>query len=86
MKIRWGNCVYLRRVSIIMAKIHSPAVAGQFYPADADTLKTVVDGFIDAVYVTGGAQSDLFYRGADGTAHGGYVDDKPHKLVVWTKK
>ena len=31
-----------------MAKIHSPAVAGQFYPADADTLKTVVDGFIDA--------------------------------------
>ena len=42
--------------------------------------------FIDAVYVTGGAQSDLFYRGADGTAHGGYVDDKPHKLVVWTKK
>lgn len=50
----------------------------------ADAL--VEDGFIDAVYVTGGAQSDLFYRGADGTAHGGYVDDKPHKLVVWTKK
>ena len=42
-------------------------------------------GFIDAVYVTGGTQPDLFYRDSNGTAHGCYVDDKPHKLVVWTK-
>ncbi len=49
----------------------------------ADAL--VEEGFIDAVYVTGGAQPDLFYRDTDGSAHGGYVDDKPHKLVVWTK-
>ena len=43
-------------------------------------------GFIDAVYVTGGIQPDLFYRDSNGTAHGCYVDDKPHKLIVWTKQ
>ena len=32
----------------IMTKVHSPAVAGQFYPSDADTLKAVVDGFLDS--------------------------------------
>lgn len=48
----------------------------------ADAL--VEDGFIDAIYVTGGTQPDLFYREEDGKAHGWYVDDKPHKLVVWT--
>lgn len=42
-------------------------------------------GFIDAVYVTGGSQPELFYRTADGTAYGNYIDDKPHKLVVWTR-
>ena len=42
-------------------------------------------GFADAIYITGGSQPDLFYRTQDGTAHGGYIDDKPHKLVVWTK-
>ena len=31
-----------------MTKVHSPAVAGQFYPSDADTLKAVVDGFLDS--------------------------------------
>lgn len=41
-------------------------------------------GFIDAVYVTGGTQPDLFYRSDDGTPRGTYIDDKPHKLVVWT--
>ena len=50
----------------------------------ADAL--IEDGFIDAVYVTGGAQADLFFREADGTAHGSYTDDKPHKLVVWTRQ
>lgn len=29
-------------------KIHMPAVAGQFYPADAGTLKEIVDGFLDS--------------------------------------
>ncbi|MBR4298159.1 MAG: hypothetical protein IKT59_00410 [Bacteroidales bacterium] len=42
-------------------------------------------GFIDAIYITGGKQPDLFYRTADGTPHGSYVDDKPHELVVWTR-
>ena len=42
-------------------------------------------GFIDAIYITGGAQPNLFYRTEDGTAHGHYIDDKPHDLVVWTK-
>jgi hypothetical protein len=42
-------------------------------------------GFIDAIYITGGKQSDLFYRTANGTAHGSYTDDKPHELIVWTR-
>lgn len=42
-------------------------------------------GFIDAVYVTGGTQPELFYRDSCGTAHGRYTDDKPHKLVIWTR-
>ena len=42
-------------------------------------------GFIDAIYVTGGKQPDLFYRTEDGTLHGSYVDDKPHEIIVWTK-
>ena len=42
-------------------------------------------GFIDAVYITGGSQPNLFYRTEDGTAHGHYIDDKPHELIVWTK-
>ena len=42
-------------------------------------------GFIDAIYITGGKQPDLFYRTEDGTIHGSYVDDKPHEMIVWTK-
>ena len=42
-------------------------------------------GFLDAIYITGGSQSDLFYRTEDGISHGAYIDDKPHKLIVWTK-
>ena len=42
-------------------------------------------GFIDAIYITGGTQPNLFYRTEDGTAHGHYLDDKPHELIVWTK-
>lgn len=42
-------------------------------------------GFIDAIYITGGSQSDRFYRQSDGTSHGSYIDGKPHELVVWTK-
>ena len=42
-------------------------------------------GFIDAIYITGGTQPNLFYRTEDGTAHGHYIDDKPHDLIVWTK-
>lgn len=42
-------------------------------------------GFIDAIYITGGSQPDLFYRTEDGTAHGQYIDDKPHELIVWTR-
>ena len=29
------------------------------------------------------AQPQLFFRSHDGTPQGRYVDDKPHKLVVW---
>lgn len=42
-------------------------------------------GFIDAIYITGGSQPDLFYRKEDGTSHGEYIDPKPHDLIVWTK-
>ena len=31
-----------------MVQIHQPAVAGQFYPADAETLTTIVEGFLDS--------------------------------------
>ncbi len=58
--------------------------------SNAETLYGFADalieyGFIDAVYVTGGAQPELFYRDADGLPHGSYTDDKPHKMVVWTR-
>ena len=43
-------------------------------------------GFVDAIYVTGGAQPSLFYRDEEGNAHGTYVDDKPHRMVVWKKR
>lgn len=42
-------------------------------------------GFIDAIYITGGSQPNLFYRTEDGTSHGHYLDDKPHELIVWAK-
>ena len=42
-------------------------------------------GFIDAIYITGGSQPNLFYRAADGTSHGEYIDDKPHDMIVWTR-
>ena len=76
------RCVYARdeRGRLYFVETAYPETLYGF----ADAL--VEDGFIDAVYVTGGAQPDLFYRETDGTAHGGYVDDKPHKLVVWTGK
>ena len=51
--------------------------------AFADAL--IEHGFIDAIYITGGKQPDLFYRTSDGTAHGSYTDDKPHELIVWKK-
>ena len=31
-----------------MVQIHQPAVAGQFYPADAETLTAIVEGFLDS--------------------------------------
>ena len=76
------RCVYARdeRGRLYFVETAYPETLYGF----ADAL--VEDGFIDAVYVTGGAQPDLFYRETDGTAHGRYVDDKPHKLVVWTGK
>ena len=42
-------------------------------------------GFIDAIYITGGSQPDLFYRTSDGTAYGQYLDSKTHDLIVWTR-
>ena len=42
-------------------------------------------GFVDAIYITGGAQPNLFYRTHEGIAHGGYVDDSKHGMVVWRK-
>ena len=42
-------------------------------------------GFVDAIYITGGAQPDMFYRSSDGIAHGSYVDDHKHGMVLWKK-
>lgn len=57
---------------------------------DPETLYGFADaliehGFSDAIYITGGSQPDRFFRSEDGSAHGHYLDDKPHELVVWTK-
>lgn len=42
-------------------------------------------GFVDAIYITGGKQPDLFYRTTDGFSHGDYVDDSKHNMVIWKK-
>lgn len=42
-------------------------------------------GFVDAVYITGGSQPDLFHRTSEGTPHGTYIDDKQHEFIVWTR-
>ena len=42
-------------------------------------------GFVDAIYVTGGSQKNLFYRDCKGQRHGDYVDDSKHHMVVWKK-
>lgn len=43
-------------------------------------------GAVDAIYVTGGSQENLFYRDMEGKANGDFVDDKSHQMVVWTRK
>lgn len=43
-------------------------------------------GAVDAIYITGGSQKELFYRDTCGERHGDYIDDKAHQMVVWTKK
>ena len=40
--------ILLSVILSIMVQIHQPAVAGQFYPADAETLTTIVEGFLDS--------------------------------------
>ena len=40
--------ILLSVILSIMVQIHQPAVAGQFYPADAETLTTIVGGFLDS--------------------------------------
>ena len=42
-------------------------------------------GFVDAVYITGGSQPDLFHRTSEGTPHGTDLDDKQHEFIVWTR-
>ena len=42
-------------------------------------------GFVDAIYITGGSQPNLFYRTAHGVSQGDYVDDGKHNMVVWKK-
>ena len=40
--------ILLSVILSIMVQIHQPAVAGQFYPADAETLTAIVEGFLDS--------------------------------------
>ena len=42
-------------------------------------------GFVDAVYITGGSQPDLFHRAADGTPQGTYIADRQYEFIVWTR-
>lgn len=74
------RCAYaLRNGSLNFVETQAPETLHGF----ADALIEL--GFIDAIYVTGGSQPDCFYRTSDGTAHGNFIDDKSHRMVVWTK-
>lgn len=43
-------------------------------------------GAVDAVYITGGSQEDMFYRDMNGDRHGDFKDDKSHQMIIWKKK
>ena len=75
-----SRCAYARDIDGRLYFVETVYPEGLQSFADA----LIEYGFTDAVYVTGGAQPDLFYRTPDGVPHGNYSDDKPHKLVIWT--
>lgn len=75
------RCAYARNKQGDLYYVETENPESLFGFADA----LIECGFIDAIYITGGGQEDLFYRTDDGTLHGAYIDDKPHELVVWTK-
>ena len=77
-----SRCAYARDIDGQMYFIETENPEGLSTFADA----LAEYGFTDAIYVTGGAQPHLFFRSHDGTPHGGFIDDKPHKLVVWTTR
>ena len=75
------RCAYARERNgnLYFVETESPETLYGF----ADALKEY--GFTDAIYITGGKQPNLFHRTEDGIAHGHYIDDKPHELIVWTR-
>ena len=75
------RCAYARNRSGEMFFIETVYPETLYGFADA----LIEYGFTDAIYITGGSQPNLFYRTEDGTAHGHYIDDKPHDFIVWTK-
>ena len=75
------RCAYARDMEGNLYFIETENPETLFGFADA----LVEYGFIDAIYITGGKQSDLFYRNSDGESYGHYIDDKPHELIVWTR-
>ena len=77
-----SRCAYARDIDgrLYFIETENPEGLSTFADALAEY------GFTDAIYVTGGAQPQLFFRSHDGTPQGRYVDDKPHKLVVWTAR
>lgn len=62
-----------------MAGTRPPAVAGSFYPADPKQLRTMVDGFLDAIHVEETAPKAII------APHAGYVYSGPVAASVYAR-
>lgn len=81
LKGKVSRCAYARDIDNNLYYVETVYPETLFGFADA----LIETGFVDAVYVTGGAQQSLFYRDSTGVAHGSYSDDKPHTMVIWRR-
>ena len=70
------RCAYARNRAEELFFIETVAPETLYGFADA----LIEYGFVDAVYITGGPQPDLFHRAADGTPQGTYITDRQRKM------